>query len=58
MVIIVVAADSGVERLNWFAVFKESSAWLKMKGTHVLITWCMKNMKLNSKKNAKHLGTH
>ena len=43
----VVAADSGVERLNWFAVFKESSAWLKMKGTHVLITWCMKNMKLN-----------
>ena len=38
VVIMVVAADSGAAKLNWLAVFKESTAWEKMNGTHVLIT--------------------
>ena len=38
VVIMVAAADSGVDKLNWLAVFKESTAWLKMNGTHVFTT--------------------
>ena len=38
VVIIVAAADSGVDKLNWLAVFKESTAWEKMNGTQVLTT--------------------
>ena len=39
VVIMVAAADSGVDKLNWLAVFKESTAWEKMNGTHVLTTF-------------------
>ena len=39
VVIMVAAADSGVDKLNWLAVFKESTACEKMNGTHVLTTF-------------------
>ena len=58
VVIIVAAADSGVDKLNWLAVFKESTAWEKINGTHVLTTFA-KNVIRKCKPNAiEYLSTN
>ena len=44
VVIMVADADSGEAKLSWLAVFSESTAWLNMNGTQVLITWAAQNV--------------